>query len=41
MIMKKVYSLSGDRKYIVYSNLEVELISLVITGETNCKGVPI
>ena len=36
---EKVYSLLGDRKYIVYSNLGVVLTDLVITGETNCNGV--
>ena len=36
---EKVYSLSGDKKYIVYSNQGVVLTDLGITGETNCNGV--
>ena len=36
---EKVYSLSGERKYIVYSNQGVGLTDLGITGETNCNGV--
>ena len=36
---EKVYSLSGDRKYIVYSNHGVVLTDLGITGETDCHGV--
>ena len=36
---EKVYSLLGDRKYIVYSNQGVVLTDLGITGETNCNGV--
>ena len=35
---EKVYSLSGDRKYIVYSNQGVVLTDLGITGETDCHG---
>ena len=36
---EKVYSLSGERKYIVYSNQGVVLTDIGITGETNCNGV--
>ena len=36
---EKVYSLAGERKYIVYSNQGVVLTDLGITGETNCNGV--
>ena len=34
--MKKYTTLSGDRKYIVYSNHGVVLTDLGITGETDC-----
>ena len=36
---EKVYNISGDRKYIVYSNQGVVLTDLGITGETNCNGI--
>ena len=36
---EKVYSVSEDRKYIVYSNKGIVLTDLGITGETNCNGV--
>ncbi len=36
---EKVYAISGDRKYIVYSNQGVVLTDLGITGETTCNGI--
>ena len=35
---EKVYDISKDRKYIVYSNQGVVLTDLGITGESNCYG---
>ena len=34
---EKVYDISKDRKYIVYSNQGVVLTDLGITGESNCQ----
>lgn len=36
---EKVYDISKDRKYIVYSNQGVVLTDLGITGESNCHGI--
>ena len=36
---EKVYDISKDRKYIVYSNQGVVLTDIGITGETDCHGV--
>ena len=36
---EKVYDISKDRKYIVYSNQGVVLTDLGITGESNCHRI--
>ena len=36
---EKVYEISKDRKYIVYSNQGAVLKDLGITGESNCHGI--